>query len=168
MLQRDERVIVVWSDNFDDIIPLCRDFEEKLIKLVWRCRRMPFSAPNTPLSTNPASAVASDANLAVKDPVITEAIPVTEKERNNVRSKSMSKKSRWGWSWRATPEKQGASDDLDLEKEASSVTKGPRPIRLYAPFYCGLATALSICKSIKYSLLFLRRLILPSFHWQWR
>ncbi|KAJ8595119.1 hypothetical protein M405DRAFT_857602 [Rhizopogon salebrosus TDB-379] len=139
---RDERVIVVWSDSFDGIIPLCRDFEEKLIKLVWRCRRL-ASAPNS--NASPASAVVSKANFAVKESVLTESIPITDKERNNARSKSLSKKHGWGWSWRASLEKQSMSaDDPDLEKEDSSATKGPRPIRLYAPFYCGLATALSI------------------------
>jgi len=32
---RDERVLVIWSDNLDAIIPLCRDFDNSLIKLVW-------------------------------------------------------------------------------------------------------------------------------------
>ncbi|OJA18960.1 hypothetical protein AZE42_06040 [Rhizopogon vesiculosus] len=139
---RDERVIVVWSDSFDGIIPLCRDFEEKLIKLVWRYRRMALSGHSAPPSTNSPSVVASAANLVIKDTVLTESIPVTEKERNNVRSKTSSNKSRWCWRWRVP--QGGSTDDPDLEKEASSVTKGPRPIRLYAPFYCGLATALSI------------------------
>lgn len=144
LLQRDERVIVVWSDSFDSIIPLCRDFEHKLIKLVWRNRRLVSSIP----SATP-SATASGSISTVKDPVLTESIPITEKERNNpnTRSNSLSRKSWWDWSWRLSPEKRAISADGDLEKEASSATKGPRPIRLYAPFYCGLATALSICMS---------------------
>ena len=36
--QRDERVMVVWTYDLDSIIPTCRDFEEKLIKLVWNRR----------------------------------------------------------------------------------------------------------------------------------
>ena len=36
--QRDKRVLVVWSDNLDGIIPICRDFEDNLIKLVWSQR----------------------------------------------------------------------------------------------------------------------------------
>ena len=44
-LKRDERVLVIWSDNLDNIIPICRDFEDKLIKLVWRARApLPSSA----------------------------------------------------------------------------------------------------------------------------
>lgn len=142
---RDERVIVIWSDSFDTIIPLCRDLEEKLIKLVWRFRHLVSSVSTTPPSTNSVSVTASAANLAEKDTVLTEAIPVTEKERNNARSKAPAKKSRWGWSWRVSPEKRGMyTEEYDLEKEGSLGSQGPRPIRLYAPFYCGLATALSI------------------------
>ncbi|KAG1820067.1 glycosyl transferase family group 2-domain-containing protein [Suillus variegatus] len=141
---RDERVIVIWADSFDSIIPLCRELEEKLIKLVWRLRHEITHVSNTPPS-NAASVVASDANLVERDAVLTEAIPVTEKERNNVHSKSSQKTSRWGWSWRVSPEKRGAHpEEYDLEKAGSSGNKGSRPIRLYAPFYCGLATALSI------------------------
>ncbi|KAF8664111.1 hypothetical protein AX16_000801 [Volvariella volvacea WC 439] len=35
---RDERVMVIWSDSLDNIIPTCRDIEERLIRLLWRSR----------------------------------------------------------------------------------------------------------------------------------
>ena len=35
---RDERVLIIWSDSLDSIIPTCQDFEERLIKLLWRSR----------------------------------------------------------------------------------------------------------------------------------
>ncbi|KAG1733862.1 glycosyl transferase family group 2-domain-containing protein [Suillus paluster] len=35
---RDERVLVVWSDSLDTIIPIARDFEDRLIRLLWRSR----------------------------------------------------------------------------------------------------------------------------------
>ncbi|KAI0746496.1 glycosyl transferase family group 2-domain-containing protein [Daedaleopsis nitida] len=35
---RDERVLVVWADSMDAIIPTCRDFEDRLIKLLSRPR----------------------------------------------------------------------------------------------------------------------------------
>lgn len=146
---RDERVMVIWADNFDNIIPLCRDLEEKLIKLIWRYRHLTSSATTAPSSTNIVSAIASAIGSATsfeeKDPVLTETIPVTEKEQKNSRSKSSPKSSRWGWNWRASPEKRSAqANEHDVEKEGSSGSPGPRPLRLYAPFYCGLATGLSI------------------------
>jgi len=36
--QRDERVLVVWSESLDRIVPLCNDIDERLIKLLWRSR----------------------------------------------------------------------------------------------------------------------------------
>ncbi|KAG2368937.1 glycosyl transferase family group 2-domain-containing protein [Suillus spraguei] len=35
---RDERVLVVWSDSLDTIIPIARDFEDRLISLLWRTK----------------------------------------------------------------------------------------------------------------------------------
>lgn len=37
-LQRDERVLVIWADSMDAIIPTCREFEDRLIKLLSRPR----------------------------------------------------------------------------------------------------------------------------------
>jgi hypothetical protein len=35
---RDERVLVVWSDSLNTTIPIARDFEDRLIRLLWRTR----------------------------------------------------------------------------------------------------------------------------------
>ncbi|KDQ52886.1 hypothetical protein JAAARDRAFT_39833 [Jaapia argillacea MUCL 33604] len=51
---RDERVLIIWSDSLDTIIPICKDFEERLIKLLWRSRPTAVSA-----SSHPGSAAAS-------------------------------------------------------------------------------------------------------------
>ncbi len=51
--QRDERVLVVWSDSIDTIVPTCYDFEDRLIKLLWRSRGATSHA--TSLSSRPAS-----------------------------------------------------------------------------------------------------------------
>ncbi|OBZ73353.1 hypothetical protein A0H81_07233 [Grifola frondosa] len=59
---RDEFVLVVWSYNLDNIISTCRDFEEKLIKLVWN-RRFTYSST---LNSASASTSASDVNLTEK------------------------------------------------------------------------------------------------------
>ncbi|TEB25063.1 hypothetical protein FA13DRAFT_1637964 [Coprinellus micaceus] len=41
---RDERVLVVWAESIDRIVPLCNDIEERLIKLLWRSRPNPSSS----------------------------------------------------------------------------------------------------------------------------
>ena len=38
--------MVIWSESLDRIIPICQDFEERLIKLLWRAR------PVVPTTTN--------------------------------------------------------------------------------------------------------------------
>lgn len=52
---RDERVLVVWSDELDSVVTTCSDFEEKLMKLVWRSRPKPASRPTvTSVVTTPS------------------------------------------------------------------------------------------------------------------
>lgn len=46
--------MIVWSDSIDSIIPTCRDFEERLIKLLWRSRPNATNAP-TSASSHPGS-----------------------------------------------------------------------------------------------------------------
>ncbi|KAE9409847.1 hypothetical protein BT96DRAFT_953206 [Gymnopus androsaceus JB14] len=43
---RDERVMVVWSGSLDRIIPICQDFDDRLIKLLWRTKQ-PSSSMHT-------------------------------------------------------------------------------------------------------------------------
>ncbi|KIJ19375.1 hypothetical protein PAXINDRAFT_127502 [Paxillus involutus ATCC 200175] len=140
---RDERVLVVWSDNFDELLPICSDLDDKTIKLVWRHRHMTTrtsTLADTPDASGSPSLVTSDVNLAEK--VIEEEIPVTEKERANMKPK-VKPKSTWGWSWKLAPPTDGTpTSDSDPEQDGSS-KKQPRPIRLFAPFYCGFAIALS-------------------------
>ncbi|KAF9231887.1 glycosyl transferase family group 2-domain-containing protein [Melanogaster broomeanus] len=103
---RDERVVVVWADNFDDIVPLCRDLEDKMIKLETSRGRGPHNDRN---SATPKVKPASS------------------------------------WSWKLTPQ-ASESPTSDPEKDSPSKTQA-RAIRLYAPFYCGCAVALSMCRA---------------------
>ncbi|KAF9220635.1 hypothetical protein BS17DRAFT_310069 [Gyrodon lividus] len=131
---RDERVLVLWSNNLDGIIPLCRDFEEKMIKLVWRAR-IAVSIPPSELSpsTNP-----SDDNLVEKSKAepLTEVIPMTAKELANQAPKS---KPSSGWklfSWRSTRSEH--------EKDTEQAAPKQRRTRLIAPVLNGLGCALAI------------------------
>ncbi|PCH37090.1 hypothetical protein WOLCODRAFT_92261 [Wolfiporia cocos MD-104 SS10] len=55
---RDERVMIIWSDSIDAIIPTCKDFEERLIKLLWRSRPTGLSASHAASSSShPASII---------------------------------------------------------------------------------------------------------------
>jgi hypothetical protein len=48
--------MVIWSESLDRIIPLCQDFEERLIKLLWRARPV---VPTTSNSSGSPSAAGS-------------------------------------------------------------------------------------------------------------
>ncbi|KAH7922287.1 hypothetical protein BV22DRAFT_1037622 [Leucogyrophana mollusca] len=132
---RDERVLILWSDSLDNIIPLCRDFEDKLIKLVWRSRGALSAAP----SELSPSTTPSDDDLAEKVRDAGEAIPVTKKELDNRVPKAKSGSKWWLPSWRSS-RSQAEQAEADVEKGG----KKPRRTRLIAPLYNGLGCALSI------------------------
>ena len=81
-------MLVVWANSLDDIIPTCRDFEDKLIKLVWNQRS---SALASLTSSAAPSNTGSDVNLTEKpSPVVNEkdvAAIVKEKEQSSKREK---------------------------------------------------------------------------------
>lgn len=129
---RDERVLIVWSDDLDNILGLCSDFETKLVKLVWRSRST-IGAPSI-LSTSGSASVApsttaSDVNLAEK--------PAASPPPEKTQVQKPPTKSKWSL-WRS---KKAPASTPDLEK--GSIPQ-PRPTRLYAPFYSGLGAGLAL------------------------
>jgi hypothetical protein len=145
-LQRDERVLVVWSDNLDGIVPLCRDFESHLIKLVWSHRNsLGGLTPGPSISTTPAgtSAMNSAVDVALNEkPQDTESIPEADPE---ARVRPISGGSLWGW---RIGTRASAPGPRDLEKAGA----GARPTRYFAPVYSGLGLALSTCKPLSWQL----------------
>jgi hypothetical protein len=140
--QRDERVLVVWSENLDNIIPLCRDFEDNLIKLVW-ARRHSLTSITPGQSIAGTSAVtpvinsASDVLLFEKPlETVRDSPPAATPEQN---AKSPSTGSLWGWRIGSKAKRAQARDP---EKGGTS----SRPTRYFAPVYGGLGLALSTCK----------------------
>uniref|UniRef100_A0A0W0F5W9 Uncharacterized protein n=1 Tax=Moniliophthora roreri TaxID=221103 RepID=A0A0W0F5W9_MONRR len=130
---RDERVLIVWSDDLDNIVNLCSEFESKLMKLVWRARSTFSSYATLPsvTSTIAPSTAASDVNLNDKATApVEESVPPPAPAVPKPKSK-------WSWSWKLQEKTPVVTD---VEKG----TKTPRPIRLYAPVYAGLGAALSI------------------------
>ncbi|KAF9813569.1 hypothetical protein IEO21_05501 [Rhodonia placenta] len=127
---RDESVLVVWSYSLDNIIPTCKDFEEKLIQLVWK-HRSAFALFGG--STEPSTA-ASDAYLAEKGTLAVideQEVAAIAKEKDTPKKK---KKRNCGLGY-------WVSNKDDVEKSM----QGPshRPHRLFSPFYNGLGAALA-------------------------
>lgn len=135
-VQRDERVLVVWSDNLDTVIPLCRDFEESLIKLVWKSHTVPGFSPGPSIPATPAltSAVNSASQIELND----KAQERTSSETPTVRP--VSGGSWFGWRIGSRATRAPAPPDVEKGDQASF-----RPVRYFGPFYCGLALALSTC-----------------------
>ncbi|KAJ3521320.1 hypothetical protein NM688_g9030 [Phlebia brevispora] len=130
---RDERVLVVWAYDADQIINMCQDFENKLIKLLWRKRAMFL---NPPSATN--SNAASNVNLTEKvSEVVGEKEVTAAVEKNLEKGKDKKKKRgcRWGFNY-------FVSSKDDVEKAAEGPSE--RPMRLFAPFYSGLSAAMSV------------------------
>ncbi|GJE95303.1 glycosyl transferase family group 2-domain-containing protein [Phanerochaete sordida] len=131
---RDERVLVVWAYNLDDIIPTARDFDEKLIKLVW-ARRAELTSTSAPQSTD-----GSYVNLTEKPPL--DAAPGALAKEKGAKAdgkragdRKKSRFCRFGLGY-------FVSTKEDVEKAAEAPSR--RPTRLIAPFYCGIAVALAI------------------------
>jgi hypothetical protein len=145
--QRDERVLVVWSDTLDNIILLCQDFEDKLIKLVWSARPVLSAPPSFPSSLAPSLISAdADGNPAPESSTVRSASvdgqrALVERDRPSRSEKKI--KGWFGWSWKLS---SSGPRDTTGDVEKGGAAKDPRPIRLFAPFYGGLGAALSICE----------------------
>ncbi|KAH9062580.1 glycosyl transferase family group 2-domain-containing protein [Lactarius deliciosus] len=130
---RDERVLVVWSENLDTIIPLCRDFEESLIKLVWNRHTVTGlstgpSIPPTAVTSAVGSVVDSASDVQIND---------KEEEAQEPNAKPTSGGSWFGWRIGSRAKRAPAPEDL--EKGGASA----RPAKYFGPVYSGLGLALS-------------------------
>ncbi|KAH9172535.1 glycosyl transferase family group 2-domain-containing protein [Lactarius sanguifluus] len=130
---RDERVLVVWSENLDTIIPLCRDFEESLIKLVWNRHTV------TGLSTGPSippTAVTSAVGSVVDS---ASDVQINDKEEATPEPNARPASGGSWFGWRIGSRAKRAPAPQDLEQGGAS----PRPAKYFGPVYSGLGLALS-------------------------
>ena len=123
--------MVIWTDDFNTIIPLAREFEDKLIKLVWK-NRLAFSAPNS----------------APQSPATTSAVELNEKAGPGtpepIGRDTPPTKSKGSFGWKLFSRAPAVPKDQDPEKGVPEDT--PRRMRMFAPLYNGLGCALSICR----------------------
>ncbi|EJD00578.1 uncharacterized protein FOMMEDRAFT_91587 [Fomitiporia mediterranea MF3/22] len=147
---RDERVLVIWADILDNIIPIARDFEDKLVKLVWRVRPplSPSTSAITAGSIGTPSTSLSQRNLNEKrksedDSEEQESIEVQQRAKAAADAKRG-----FSWfGWRTTKDRHGLTTGARTEKidiEAGDDVPEARPIRLFAPVYGGLAAGMSL------------------------
>ncbi|KAH9023009.1 glycosyl transferase family group 2-domain-containing protein [Lactarius hengduanensis] len=139
---RDERVLVIWSDNLDSIIPLCRDFEEHLFKLVLVSHRSSTTitpGPSIAIASPDTSVVNSASDVQLNNEKLQEQAPVPAQAPASApeNAKPISGGSLWGW--RIGSKAKQAPAPRDLETGSASA----RPTRYFAPVYGGLGLALS-------------------------
>jgi len=160
--QRDERVLVVWADGPDTIIPTCNDFEERLIKLLWRARPGFGAAPSS--SSHPASyADSASAHSLIGITARGSAAPserrvpvgrstpgadtIKEDDEKAIAKESSEPqgvrtvKRRWYGKRVVVEEKRFPRADDEAESEYG---QEKRPAMLYAPLYNGIAAGLSL------------------------
>ena len=137
----------------------CEDFENKLIKLLWRKRHL--WAPAT-VASGAHSASASYAHLTEKAVVVDEKEVVAIAEREAKQRQAKRKAKRRGCKW-------GLGYFVSTQEDAEKAIDGTsdRPIRLLAPFYSGLSMGMSICRSLLVLRCLMTLMRCTSLHWQW-
>ncbi|KAK7467308.1 hypothetical protein VKT23_004365 [Stygiomarasmius scandens] len=159
---RDERVLIVWSSSIDSIIPTCQDFEDRLIKLLWRSRPAATSSVNSSSFSQPGSLNGHPDDLSASGhslvrhssgrhsslPPPPAAYPpgsiaaLSETQRENDRrlaqglpvAKTVTKRKWYGKKYTVT------TYDSDAEDSAPK----PRKAVLYAPLYNGIAAGIAM------------------------
>lgn len=151
-LQRDERVLVVWATSVETIIPTCHDFEDRLIKLLWRTRPPPPVVEGTGSPSNSASGHSAQPNNPFQTPVtsrhnsvfgffpptpgpgLTDTVTTPrfgDPEKGFLEIKTKTKTTWYGKKYTV---------------QVDPNTPAPRPTVLYACVYNGLAAGLSLCE----------------------
>ena len=128
--QRDERVLVVWSDSLDTIIPIARDFEDRLIRLLWRSR----PALTSSMISTPSAPASASGHSHLGTPQVPEKL---------VESESPSPtppRFRRTWYGRKVPMSPSECEKADQEPPQRTTV-------LYAPVYNGFAAGLAACKN---------------------
>jgi len=172
-------VLVVWADGPDTIIPTCNDFEERLIKLLWRARPGFGATPSA--SSHPAS-YADSASAHSLIPVTARGsatpserrVPLggttpggdvikedVEKALAKVSSEPQAVrtvKRRWYGKRVVVDENQFPNVEDAVELEYASEK---RPTMLYSPLYNGIAAGLSLSESPHFSHPHLLRPLFP-------
>ncbi|KAK2464534.1 hypothetical protein APHAL10511_003441 [Amanita phalloides] len=150
---RNERALVLWSYSLEQIIPLYKEFEEKLIKHIWRTRPIGISQATSSTSiagyqspVPPSALSSSTGNLNERDGATQEnqEPEMSEKTKEVLETRNQKKTvSNW-WSWRLQPQSDATPD---AEKGPASNEK-ERKIVLMGPFYAGCGAALSLFFSL--------------------
>lgn len=127
---RDERVLVVWSNSLDTIIPVCQDFDASLIKLLWRSRPTGTATSSSLHSQSFLGAGSVSGHDSASVSVHSQGLIAAAESGRAVETKTIR-------TW------YGRKRTVQV---APSITgpEPPRKLALYAPLYNGLAAGLAL------------------------
>jgi hypothetical protein len=143
---RDERVLVAWTDELDQIVPLCKEFEHKVVQLVWHTRpasRAMFGAASMSPSMISSHGFMNDKIVEVDEDDEGKDIDLPELAKGAPPTGPPPKRSFFSFGRKS---KKNATTTTSDPEKMNGVE--PRPMRLIAPVYNGLAAAFSLCESI--------------------
>ncbi|KJA18241.1 hypothetical protein HYPSUDRAFT_169359 [Hypholoma sublateritium FD-334 SS-4] len=126
---RDERVMVIWAEALDRIVPLCQDVEERLIKLLWRARP---SGPSTATSQTGQSPSLAHSHMSAYSTSAAGSLA-----DHGVKGGATRRRWRRTWYGRKVPVREAGDVEVAVAGER-------RPVRLYAPLYNGLAAGIAL------------------------
>lgn len=158
--------MVIWSESLERIVPTCHDFDERLIKLLWRSR-LPLSRAGTssPASSSvtpsvdghtpsftaegkPLSRVGSAQAISLRHAGVHSRVYGMNGDETMVDEKGKGKEKLDEGETIHHPKKikrtwygKKYEQEIDLECQYTK-----RPTRLFAPFYNGVAAAMSLGK----------------------
>ncbi|KAJ7723831.1 glycosyl transferase family group 2-domain-containing protein [Mycena maculata] len=153
--------LVLWAPAVEALTPLAAEFEEKLIKHVWRTRAADagkstaapgvlaglFTAPSAAASTADITSVANESTAGANSTAYLSpaadanlASSAEESESEKPAPKPAAPTKILGWSWRLQPRPTPASNDA--EKGADGEKK-ERKLVLLGPLYAGCGAALA-------------------------
>jgi hypothetical protein len=118
--------MVVWSDSVDDIISSTLDLEGRLLKLVWRFRN--GASTPAPNSLSRASMFGSASRMSLSGHRKNTGTDIELTEKHSIADHT-----------------DNTSITKEKELEEGATEAAPRPTRIFAPIYIGIAVALATC-----------------------
>jgi hypothetical protein len=121
--------MVVWSDSVDDIISSTLDLEGRLLKLVWKFR----NGATTPAlnSLSKASMFGSTSRTSLGGHRRNTGTDIELAEKNSLADH--------------TDNTSTTKEPKEKELEEGATKAAPRPTRIFASIYVGIAVALATC-----------------------
>ncbi|KAJ6438548.1 glycosyltransferase family 2 [Purpureocillium lavendulum] len=116
---RQERLVLVWHDDLQNIVPVATQMEEKLLSLVWGEGRLPFNILQMPSRAPSIMSSGMSSPNGYSTPALEKAVPM--------------------------PDVTESEEELDGDPGMDRPESVARPVARASAFFVGMAMCLSIC-----------------------